>query len=130
MKISEMSDDEASSALLKAYRGACDSYDPDAHGLPHPSRDVNRWIKISATGGAPGQDDVQPSESEPGQAGPEPAKDGRYVVAADGVPTWMYADGRTVHGNDAILARSRALAPNRSRVRGMSAAIKDYGRLR
>ncbi len=95
------------------------------------SATLRDYREAAASGGAPGQagDDVQPEESERGQAGAVPAQDGCYVVT-DGVPTFEYANGRTVHGNDAILARSRAIAPNRAKIRSMSAAIKNYGRLK
>lgn len=125
MKISEMNDDEAAQVLLRAYRGACGAYDIDEHG-DHPSRDVNRWIRIAATGG---QDDTQPTESERGNAGAQPAQDGRYVISTDGVPRFESLDGRTIlTGDAAMLANARRSNP--ATVRRVANAIKGYDRLK
>jgi len=136
-KISEMSDDEASAMLLKAYRGACDCYDSDLHG-DHPSLQVNKWFRNAraAASGAPVEGEIQKqgSDNPPDFAGKpanpalaKPAQDGRFERGTDGVDRFT-SNGRTVTGDAALLARARASNP--STVRGMTAAIKGYGRLK
>ena len=96
-KLSSMPEDEAKQCLYDAYMGAHAAYDADEHDGPHPSKDATRWINIAATGGRDegglgperiqggrsergsglgpveiqnkAKDDVQPSESERGNAG-------------------------------------------------------------
>jgi hypothetical protein len=80
MKISQMSEDEAKQLLFDSYMGAHSAYNADRDGR-HPSKDLQRWIDIAASGGVgsekPIQDkDVQPTVTEKGNAGAEPTMDG------------------------------------------------------
>jgi hypothetical protein len=134
-----MSDDEAGVALLKAYRGACDSYDPDQGHGNHPSHDVNRWIKIAATGGMnsekqieKGEDDEQPELSAGGNNGngngPTPTQDGSFSIGSDSVARFTTAAGKVLLGNDALVAR--ASQSNPTRAANMASRIANYGRLK
>jgi hypothetical protein len=62
-RLSEMNDDEAGAALLKAYRGACDAYDPEEHG-DHPSHAVASWMKNARDAKAKDEGGLGPVEIE------------------------------------------------------------------
>ncbi len=131
MKISEMDDETAAATLLKAYRGACDSYDPALHGSPHPSRDANRWIKIAATGG---NDDLGPivpaADNPPATPGTPraPVQDGQLEHGSDGTARFTTAAGRVLVGDSALEAHAKQLNP--SRAANMAARIKGYDRIK
>jgi len=140
LKISEMNDDEASATLLKAYRNACDVYDPDEHGQ-HPSHTVNEWIRASATGSTPGStekqiqsqdDDPQPEKSAGGNAGnggAVPAQDGRYVIGQDGNRRFVPRGGPRLAGDREIEVRDNGPSTRASQ-RAMAAAFPGYDRLK
>lgn len=137
-RISEMNDDEASATLLRAYRRACDNYDGDndEHGR-HPSKDVNRWIAISATGGTntekriQSQDDDQPSLTaggNGGNGGATPAQDGRYSLDSAGVPRFVTSAGVVTTGDAALVARANQSSP--ATRRALEIAIPALRRLK
>jgi hypothetical protein len=153
--MSEMDPAEAAALLYGRYMAAHEAYDADEHDGPHPSKDVTRWGNIAATGGRDegglgperiqgarsdrgaglgpveiqnkAKDEVQPSESERGNAGAEPAQDGRYSLDSAGVPRYETAGGQVIVGDAALEANARRSNP--ARVQRMSAAIKGLDRL-
>jgi hypothetical protein len=75
MKLSEMTDEQAAYAMLKAYRAACEAHDGESE---HPSHAVNSWIKtardarkardaaVNTTGGSLLEQEDQPQGQDSG----------------------------------------------------------------
>jgi hypothetical protein len=136
--ISQMDPKEAGELLYKKFMAAHEANDANGRPEDHPSRDVQKWNRIAATGGMnsekrieKGEDDEQPEKTAGGNngngSGPAPAQD-RYSVGTDGVPRFETADGRVLLGNDALVAHSRQSNPTRAS--NMAAHIKNYTRLK
>jgi hypothetical protein len=138
--ISQMDPTEAGELLYKKFMAA---HEANKGGSPedHPSRDVQKWNRIAATGGMnsekqieKGEDDEQPELSaggNGGNGGPTPAQDGRFYLDSANVPRFeaINAKGETVAiltGDSALLARARQSNP--SRAKRMAERIKGYGK--
>jgi hypothetical protein len=134
--ISQMDPTEAGELLYKKFMAA---HEANKGGSPedHPSRDVQKWNRIAATGGMnsekrieKGEDDEQPEKTAGGNAGsggPMPAQDS-FSIGTDSVPRFEYADGRVVYGNDATEANARRSNPTRAA--NMASRIKGYDRIK
>jgi hypothetical protein len=129
---------EAGELLYKKFMAAHEANDANGRPEDHPSRDVQKWNRIAATGGMnsekrieKGEDDEQPELTAGGNNGngngPAPAQD-RYSVGTDGVPRFETAAGRVLLGNDALVAHSRQGNPTRAS--NMAARIAGYTRLK
>jgi hypothetical protein len=136
--ISQMDPKEAGELLYKKFMAAHEANDANGRPEDHPSRDVQKWNRIAATGGMnsekrieKGEDDEQPEKTAGGNngngSGPAPAQDS-FSIGTDSVPRYEYADGRVVFGSDALEAHSRQSNPTRAS--NMASRIKGYTRLK
>jgi hypothetical protein len=150
MKISEMEPAAAGAELYRQYMSAHDAWVAN-RDCRHPSFDTKAWRQTARDAGTlreaatdegglgpveiqkrGASDDVEPEKTAGGNngngSGPMPAQDGRYTVTSDSRPVFETADGRVLHGNDALLARAEQSNP--SRASNMAARIKGFDRLK
>ena len=135
--ISRMDPKEAGELLYKKFMAAHEANDANGRPEDHPSRDVQKWNRIAASGGMnsekrieKGEDDEQPELTAGGNngngSGPAPAQDS-FSIGTDGVPRFETDAGKVLLGNAALEARSRQSNPTRAS--NMAALIKNYTRL-
>ncbi len=141
--ISQMDPKEAGELLYKKFMAAHEANDANGRPEDHPSRDVQKWNRIAATGGMnsekrieKGEDDEQPeltAGGNSGSGGPMPAQDSRshFAMGLDGVPRFYQVkevNGEVLTtvltGDAAIIARAGMSSP--ARVKRMAAAIPGY----
>jgi hypothetical protein len=140
--ISQMDPTEAGELLYKKFMAA---HEANKGGAPedHPSRDVQKWNRIAATGGVgserlieKGEDDDQPeltAGGNSGNGGATPAQDSARIsariTAAEAVE-----DARIRNSGSATMAgdlhAARARRSNPATVQGMANAIPGYDRIK
>ncbi|HWS67706.1 MAG TPA: hypothetical protein VN325_33470 [Steroidobacteraceae bacterium] len=132
--ISQMDPTEAGELLYKKFMAA---HEANRGGSPedHPSRDVQKWNRIAATGGTgsekrieKGEDDQQPEITENGNAGATPAMDSAARAAEEIEDSKIRNSGSATMASDLWAARARRSDPRK--IRAVAAAIPGYDRLK
>jgi hypothetical protein len=140
--ISQMDPRAAGEFLYKKFMAAHEANKGGA-AEEHPSRDVQKWVRASATGSTPGstekeiekgEDDQQPeltAGGNSGAGGAVPAQDsgGSWVLGLDGQRRFVPRGGQMLPGDVAINVSRETMSTGESQ-RAMAKAFPGWNRLK